>query len=150
MEDRFAQIGREFNENRDLYYRKQLQNFQNGIDAIRHADLYANKALDDFHEDTTDEATTSAAVSTHGSLRTMNSIGSTKFDIPWKSGPYAKFSHSINDAMEQRDAELTTVAVLMSSLQPITLPLHPGTRVLRKFTDGRLASIDTTPASRNS
>ena len=111
MEERFAQIGREFNENRDLYYRKQLQEYQLGLDAIRHSDLYVNKPLDDFGNETADE-TLSAAVSTHGSVRTLNSIGSTKVDAPWRSAAYARFALAVDDAMEQRDVDLTTIVVL--------------------------------------
>ena len=114
MEDRFAQISHEFNENRDLYYRKQLQSFQVDIDFIRNAALYVDKPLDEFGDEGTEEATTSAAASTQGSVRNVNLNGDARHGLHLKNGAYAaKFAHKINDALEQRDADLTNVAVFL-------------------------------------
>ena len=112
MEDRFAQIGHEFDENRDLYYRKQMHNFHIDIDYIRNANLYANKPLDGLADDASEEGTASAAGSTQGSFKALNLNGNTWLDIPLRSGAHAnQFAQEINNAMEQRDADLTTVAV---------------------------------------
>ena len=116
MEDRFAQIGHDFDENRDLYYRKQMHNFHIDIDYIRNADPYANKPLDGLPDDVSEEGTTSAAGSTQGSLKALSQNGNTWLDIPLRSGAYAnQFAQEINNAMEQRDADLTTVAVSATS-----------------------------------
>ena len=112
MEDRFAQISHEFNENRETYYRKQLHNFQRDTDYIRHSDLYANKPLDERAEDPNEEASTSAAASTQGSVRTLTFNGNTRHELPWRNGAQAaRFTRDIDDALEQRDVDLTTVAV---------------------------------------
>ena len=111
MEDRFQQINRDFNDNRDFYYRKQVQTFQADIDYIRNADLYHDQPLQDSWDDPIDEASTSV-LSTRGSLKAENQNGSPRIDHPHKIGAYtAKFVHKINDAMEERDADLVTVVV---------------------------------------
>ncbi|KAL6715310.1 hypothetical protein ACLMJK_007575 [Lecanora helva] len=111
MEERFAQISQDFNENRDLHFRKQMQNFQIDIDYIRQADLYASKTLDGLLDDGSLSATGSTAASTQGSIRNVQMNGSNWFNNPMRIGIHAdKFATDINDAMEQRDAELTTIS----------------------------------------
>lgn len=152
MEDRFVQIGQEFNEKRDMYYRRQLQTLQIDLDYIRNADLYANKPLDDFRDDASEGAITSTAGSTQGSVRTLNLSGNSRLDIPPKSGAYAaKFAQDINDAMEQRDTVLTTIVVC--SLLPSYLPHSCKVEAYFLFlllTDMQLNSMATTSVSMSS
>ena len=118
MEDRFAQIGQQFNENRDIYYRKEHQSIQYDIDFIRNADLYSAKTLDETGDELIFEPPISAAVSFTGSLRTQASTGNAKTEIPYGFGRNAaQFAHAINDAMEQRDADLTAVVVCATPRQ---------------------------------
>ena len=112
MEDRFAQISQEFNDNREAYYRKQLHTFQLNTDFIRNSNLYANKPLDELIEDPTEDLSASAAASTQGSVRTLNPNGNTRVEMPWRHGvSAARYSREIDDVLEQRDADLTMVAV---------------------------------------
>jgi len=110
MEDRLTQISNDFSRDRDLIYRKQLQAFQLDIDYIRRADLYTEKVLEEFEEDCTDDTTTSAAASTSGMV-----VGHAQLNGNAMSGRIginaARFAQEINDAIEQRDADLTTVVV---------------------------------------
>jgi len=126
MEERFAQIGRDFKEDRQKNFHKQIHNLQIDGDFIRNADLYADKALHEFGDDTAEDVTISATASTHGSVRTLNLNGNTKLEMPFKNGTYAtKFTQVINDAMEQRDADLTTVAVCSTPLTYRTMAICP-------------------------
>ena len=114
MEERFTQISSDFNENRDLCYRRQFQAFQIDIDFIRHAELYSEKPLDDTGDYAAEDHPTSATASIQEGIRiALNG------NTPLKGGKYAaEFTKAINDAMEQRDADLTTVAVSLITLNP--------------------------------
>ncbi|CAF9910558.1 MAG: hypothetical protein ALECFALPRED_006685 [Alectoria fallacina] len=113
MENRLAEISSSFAENRDHLYRKQLQALQADMNYIQAAHLYDNAPLDEIGDDGMEEANTSAAASTAGSLRNAHQAhlnGHTRLEVPYKTGPQtAEFIQEINDAMEQRDADLTTV-----------------------------------------
>ncbi|CAF9920890.1 hypothetical protein IMSHALPRED_005032 [Imshaugia aleurites] len=113
MENRLAEISSSFAENRDHLYRKQLQALQGDMNYIQAARLYDNVPLDDIGEEGHEEISTSAAASTAGSLRNAHQAhlnGHTRLEVPYKTGPQtAEFIQEINDAMEQRDADLTTI-----------------------------------------
>lgn len=130
MENRLAEISSSFAENRDHLYRKQLQALQADMNYIQAARLYDNAPLDEIGDDGLEETNTSAAASTAGSLRNAHHAhlnGHTRLEVPYKTGPQtAEFIQEINDAMEQRDADLTTVVVsneLASPLAPVS-PLN--------------------------
>ncbi len=110
MEDRLAQISNDFSRDRDMIYRKQLQALQLDIDYVRRADLYTEKVLEEDEEDCTEDTTISAAASTSGGV-----IGHAQMNgnvVAGRLGVNAStFAQTINDAIEQRDADLTTVAV---------------------------------------
>lgn len=113
MENRLAEISSSFAENRDHLYRKQLQALQADMNYIQAARLYDNVPLDDIEDESPEETNPSAAASTAGSLRNAHQAhlnGHTRLELPYKTGPQtAAFIQEINDAMEQRDADLTTV-----------------------------------------
>lgn len=113
MENALAEISSSFAENRDHLYRKQLQALQADMNYIQAARLYDNVPLDGIGDEGPEEANTSAAASSAGSLRNAHQAhlnGHTRLEFPYKTGPQtAQFIQEINNAMEQRDADLTTV-----------------------------------------
>jgi hypothetical protein len=115
MADKLAEISNNFAANRDAIYRQQLQAYQADINFIQSANLYDNKPLDDPADDLLEEAVGSAAASTQGSLRHSQQVlsnGGGRIEPTFKTGKYAsKYVQEINNAMEQRDVDLTTLAV---------------------------------------
>ena len=115
MENRLAEISTSFAENRDHLYRKQLQILQTDMSYIQNARLYDNMPLDEIGDEGSEEIDTSAAASTADSLRNAQQAymnGHAKLEAPHKVGPQtAAFIEEINDAMEQRDADLTALVV---------------------------------------
>lgn len=116
MAERLAQISLDFAENRDVLYRKKHQEYQADLNFIQQADLYNDKALEEPEYDGPDDAAESVAASTHDSARDLQQAqlnGNYKVDIPRTGRHSLEFVQEINDAMEQRDADLTTVAVCL-------------------------------------
>ena len=115
MENRLAEISNSFAENRDYLYRKQLQALQADMNYIQAARLYDIIPLDEIGDEGPDETNTSAAASIAGSLRNAQQAqmnGHTRLELPHKTGlQTAEFTQEINNAMEQRDADLTTLVV---------------------------------------
>lgn len=113
--DRLAQISTEFAENREVYYRKQVNQYQVDMHYINNAKLYDNAILDDFEDDGFDDLDVSAAPSTQGSLRHGQQghlNGNARLPGPFRPNKHAtKFIQEINDATEQKDADLATFAV---------------------------------------
>ena len=122
MENRLAEISSSFAENRDHLYRKQLQALQADLNYIQAARLYDNTPLDEVGDEGPEEISTSAAASTAGSLRNAHQAylnGHTRLEVPYRTGRQtAEFIQEINDAMEQRDADLTTLVVCNKYLHP--------------------------------
>ena len=124
MENRLAEISSSFAENRDPLYRKQMSGLQVDMNYIQSAALYDNLPLDEIGDEGPEEINASAAVSTEGSLRNTQQAyvnGNTRLEGPFKTGPQtAEFIQEINDAMEQRDADLTALVVCdyLASPQP--------------------------------
>ena len=122
MENRLAEISSSFAENRDHLYRKQLQALQADLNYIQAARLYDNTPLDEVGDEGPEEINTSAAASTAGSLRNAHQAylnGHTRLEVPYRTGRQtAEFIQEINDAMEQRDADLTTLVVCNKHLHP--------------------------------
>ena len=115
MADKLTEISNNFAANRDAIYRQQLQAYQADINFIQSASPYDNKPLDDPADDPLEEAIGSAAASTQGSLRHSQQVfsnGGGRIEPTFKTGKYAsKYVQEINNAMEQRDVDLTTLAV---------------------------------------
>ncbi|KAK4697233.1 hypothetical protein P7C71_g817, partial [Lecanoromycetidae sp. Uapishka_2] len=112
MAERLAQISLDFAENRDYLYRRKHQEYQADLSLIQSADLYNDKPLEEPDYNGVEDAVVSAAPSTHGNLRDqqLQLNGSSKLDAPRTGRHSLEFVQDINDAMEQRDADLTTVA----------------------------------------
>ena len=125
MADRLHQISLDFAENRDILYRKKHQEYQADLFFIQSANLYDDKPLEEPEYDGSEDAAGSAAASTHGSLRNIQQAqlnGHLRLEgVSLKTGKHSlEFVQEINDAMEQRDADLITVAVC----SPSTLALR--------------------------
>ena len=111
LQDRLAEISQNFAENRDANYRKQLQQYQADINFINNAQLYGDKPLlEPGEEDEDDIGDTGAAGVRHQPTSLVN--GNARLETPPKTGRYAaRFVQEINDAIEERDANLTATAV---------------------------------------
>ena len=118
MENRLAEISTSFAENRDHIYRKQLQALQADMNYIQAARLYDNVPLDEIGDEGQEEATTSAA-SAAGSFQNAHQAhlpNHRRLEPSHRTGPRtAEFIQEVNDAMEQRDADLTTIVVCKNS-----------------------------------
>ena len=119
MENRLAEISSSFAENRDHIYRKQLQALQADMNYIQAARLYDNVPLDQIGDEGPEEASTSAAASAAGSFRNAHQAhlpNHMRLETTHRTGPRtAEFIQEVNDAMEQRDADLTTIVVCKNS-----------------------------------
>ena len=115
MENRLAEISTSFAENRDHIYRKQIQALQADMNYIQAARLYDNVPLDELADEGPEEINPSAATSTADSLGNAHHThlnGHAKLENSYNPGPQtAEFIQEINDAMEQRDADLTSLVV---------------------------------------
>ena len=118
MENRLAEISSSFAENRDHIYRKQLQALQADMNYIQAARLYDNVPLDEIGDEGQEEATTSATASAAGSFQNAHQAhlpNHRRLENNHRTGPRtAEFIQEVNDAMEQRDADLTTIVVCKS------------------------------------
>lgn len=149
MADRLTEISNNFTANRDTFYRQQLQAYQGDINYIQQANPYSNKPLEDPTDEPLEETAGSAAASTQGSLRTtqqthQNSIG--RAELPFKTGKHtAQFVQAINDAMERRDVDLTTLVVCpLNFLESPHLRTLPQLSLLHtKYTDPSAHSTGT-------
>ena len=116
IQDRLAEISLNFAENRDANYRKQLQQYQADINFINNAQLYDNKPLLEPGEDDGDTAVNGAAGMRQQPPGLVN--GNARHEPQSKTGRYAaRFVHEVNDAMEQRDVNLTANVVCLSTQQ---------------------------------
>lgn len=110
--DRLNDISVSFAQNRDENYRKQLQSLQFDMNHIHRARPYENSPLDDLGSDIHD-GMNAATNNVNESLR--NSMAGTRIsdvDAPAGAGVWSsKYSVEINNAMEERDTQLTLVAV---------------------------------------
>ena len=108
MQDRLNDIITNFAGNRDVYYRTQLQEYHTDINYITHASLYDNKLLPDQNDEVSEHTTVNGT----GSHRHGLTNGVAKAEPIQKLGRHAaKFIQDVNDAVEQRDADLVTLAV---------------------------------------
>lgn len=79
---------------------------------INNVRLYDNKPLDDFADDIIEGMTMSAPSNTNGAR--LSQAGARTLDVEALPGAgkwAAKFVHEVNDAFEDRDVQLTLVAV---------------------------------------
>lgn len=116
--ERLEEISSNFALHRDDYYRKQLQTLQFDINYINRAQPYENAPLNDIHSDIFNEMISSLTANT-GEAHRASAGGSRMPDmeVPPRAGIWAsKYAQEINDAMEERDAQLTLVAVWINQL----------------------------------
>lgn len=112
LADRLNDISVSFAQNRDEHYRKQLQSLQLDMNHIHRARPYENSPLEDLGSDI-NEGMEAATNKIKESLRSaMAGTRSSDSDVPARAGIWsAKYALDINNAMEERDAQLTVVAV---------------------------------------
>ena len=112
LTDRLNDISVSFAQNRDENYRKQLQSLQFDMNYILRAQPYENSPLDDLSSDIID-GMSSATINVNESLRS-SMTGTRIADVETlpRAGKWAsKYIHEINDAMEDKDVQMTLVAV---------------------------------------
>ncbi|KAL6707757.1 hypothetical protein ACN47E_003878 [Coniothyrium glycines] len=101
LAEKLADMMASFSDNRDSHYRAQLAALQADINLIMKADPYANKPLDDSG----DEAAELIAQIMGSAVPTAPSAGT---DYIAQCGRYySRFVDAVNDAMEERDYNLT-------------------------------------------
>ncbi|KAI4089452.1 MAG: hypothetical protein LQ344_005366 [Seirophora lacunosa] len=106
MLDRLQEISSSFAENRDYHYRRQLQTLQCDLNLITHAEPYRNQPLDEVVDDADDEAALSAAGTRGGQYGPT--VGANERQP--KIGKWGRrFIEDVNNAMEDRDAQLSLV-----------------------------------------
>lgn len=105
LAEKLADMMGSFSDNRDSHYRAQLAALQADINLIMKADPYANKPLDDGG----DEAEELIAQIMGNNVPTAPSAGT---DYVAQCGKhYSRFVDAVNDAMEERDYNLTMLWV---------------------------------------
>ena len=112
LTDRLRDISANFANNRDFYYRQQLQAYQVAMNYINEAKPYENKPLDDLGDDVIENINEIVSGTTQGGSRAAPVGSQPRFQAPPRSSKWAAmFVHEVNAAMEERDAQLTLVAV---------------------------------------
>ena len=111
--ERLNDINASFNVNREAYSRIQLNSLSRDMNYISRADLYQPKPLDDSADEIYAATTASTADNNHISIRSGGAInGLTDGEPRAGTGKWsAIFIQEINNAMEERDAQLTETAV---------------------------------------
>lgn len=105
LADKLAEMMASFSDNRDSHYRAQLAALQADLNLIMKADPYANKPLEDRGEE-------SAELITHIMGNNVPSAPSAGTDYIAQCGKhYSRFVDAVNDAMEERDYNLTMLWV---------------------------------------
>ena len=108
IQDRLADIVQSFAENRDTNYRKQLQQYQADINFINCAQLYNDKPLLEPGEDEEEEVVVNTTRQQQASLQT----GGARVESQAKTSRFAtRFVQDVDDAMEERDVNLTATVV---------------------------------------
>ncbi|KAF2261971.1 hypothetical protein CC78DRAFT_535201 [Lojkania enalia] len=101
LAEKLGEMMASFSDNRDSHYRAQLAALQQDISLILKADPYANKPLDDGGLEA-DESITQIMGNNHPSAPSAGT------DYIAQVGKYyARFVESVNDALEERDYNLT-------------------------------------------
>ncbi|CAI6324832.1 unnamed protein product [Periconia digitata] len=101
LADKLTEMMTSFSDNRDSHYRAQLAALQADINLILKADPYKNKPLEDGGEEASE-------LITHVMGNTVPAAPSAGTDYVAQCGKhYARFVDAVNDAMEERDFNLT-------------------------------------------
>ena len=113
LADRLSEMMASFSDNRDSHYRAQLAALQADINLILKADPYANKPLADDGEEASELITQIMG-------NNVPSAPSAGTDYIAQVGKhYARFVEAVNDAMEERDYNLTMLWVRLRALLAI-------------------------------
>jgi hypothetical protein len=100
--DRLSEITQHFQNNKDQFYRNQLQAIQIDTGLILHADPYRDNPL----PDSGDEVQEMICKATNSNSKMMLAV--VRGDIASIAGKlYSEFANEVNDAMERRDVALT-------------------------------------------
>ena len=105
LAEKLAEMMATFSDNRDSHYRAQLAALQADINLIMKADPYANQPLEDGGE----EATELISQIMGNNVPTAPSAGTDYIAQCRKH--YSRFVDAVNDAMEERDYNLTMLWV---------------------------------------
>ena len=124
LSEKLLDLTSAFAQSRDVHYRQQLQILQADMGLILNAELYHDHPLDDHGQDIIGMVENMLAVGGYTTLPANNATGGqgnhSRSDLDssaMKGKSYAKFVEKVNDLMEERDAQMTVVAV--------SLPIHP-------------------------
>ena len=109
MADRLAEISNNFARDRDEHYRDRIRGFSTDISFINNAALYDNQVLDDFDFELGEEQNAGATVGAQTG-RTQNANPASQ-GAPKLGKHAAMFVQDVNDALEEKDAALTRLAV---------------------------------------
>lgn len=110
LAEKLGEMMASFSDNRDTHYRAQLAALQADINLIMKANPYANTPLDDSGEE-------AAELITQIMGNQVPSAPSAGTDYISQCGKYyARFVDAVNDAMEERDYNLTMLYVATPSL----------------------------------
>ena len=126
MIERLRDIEDGFAANRDFYYRQQLQALQRDANIITYADPYRNQPLEELN----DVPNADENAPTNGNRIHHNGGAMGSGERQPKAGKWARgFIEQVNNAMEDRDAQLSLIVV--SCFMPIrvtsaTIPHMPG------------------------
>lgn len=116
LAERVMDLNNHFSQNRDSYFRQQLQMLQSDMNLIMHADPYQERPLDDLGDELADMV---AATFSGAPPAVVNAPGGPQAlsrrlesDASAMSARiYATFVEDVNNAMEERDMALTMLAV---------------------------------------
>lgn len=110
LSERLSDLTNQFTRNRDAHFRKQLQSLQIDMNLIMRADPYKEHPLEDHPDEIADLIAATVGANIHGGghgghRRAENDAA------PYAGKWYQKFVEEINDAQENRDAQLTLLEV---------------------------------------
>lgn len=105
LADKLSEMMATFSDNRDSHYRAQLAALQADINLILKADPYTNKPLEDAGDEASELIT-----SIMGNTSLMAPSAGTDY-VAQCGKYYGRFVDSVNDAIEDRDRDLTMLFV---------------------------------------
>ena len=124
LADRLMDLSTHFSQNRDGYFRQQLQMLQTDMNLIMRADPYQDQPLDDYGDDVADLVGSSLSGTVPNSTSAVTSTTTNGVNGPvalqrrmesdeaaMSGRVYASFVEEVNHCMEERDAALTQLAV---------------------------------------
>ncbi len=125
LAERLEDISVNFTQNRDDNYRKQLQTLQFDTNYINSAQPYENAPLEDLSTDIHNEMIAAMIGNSNEAHRSSTAgVRIPEMEVPPRAGMWASnYIQEINDSMEERDTQLTLVAVWTISPRR-SFPIH--------------------------